>query len=232
MGSECHGDRNTEASLPRQRCGRRHTGVRGLRCIQPHSFKRSHCHKMTCVQKCSLLHAQRNIVSHSLLEIVYFLLPFRMDPGRAVGGGGSNPGSARGRQWEKTISTCEFVLNLGPPKNLPLCYFYPLKVRCSRPTLRECPPLLKITKKDQKIHFNRFILRDTGHVSQVASISRALCVCSSFCFIADLTSVILGLRILNLPDSSVLFVFNVLTVREWGNICDRASKERGPLCFF
>lgn len=42
-----------------------------------------------------------------------------------------------------------------PPKNLPLCYFYPQKVRCSRPTLRECSPLLKITKKDQKIHFNR-----------------------------------------------------------------------------
>lgn len=35
---------------------------------------------MTCVQKCSLLHAQTNIISRSLLEIVYFLLPFRMDP--------------------------------------------------------------------------------------------------------------------------------------------------------
>lgn len=72
-----------------------------------------------------------------------------MDPG---GSGGSNPGSARGRQWERTIGTCEFVLNLGPPKNLP---FYPQKVRCSRPTLRECSPLLKITRKDQKIHFNK-----------------------------------------------------------------------------
>lgn len=120
----------TEAPLPWQRCGRQHAGG-----------QRAAVYTAALIQKVTLSQddmrteiqfvsrSKKHHLSASLRDCV-FSGAFQDGLRRWLG---SNPGNAWGRQWEKkqTISTCEFVLNLGPPeKKLPLCYFYPPKVMC------------------------------------------------------------------------------------------------------
>lgn len=63
--------------VPWQRCGGQHTGG-----------QRAAVHTAAFIQKVTLsqddmrlFHAQRNIISQPLFEIVYFLVPFWMDSG-------------------------------------------------------------------------------------------------------------------------------------------------------